>query len=68
MGKCSPITSIVVHFSHIDLHQLASGNIDILSLYLTSDLEDLASDPVSIIRCGAQDLLVDACIRTTNLA
>jgi hypothetical protein len=68
MGKYSPITLVVVHFSHINLHRLASGDINILSLYLTSDLEGLASDPVSIIRCSAQDLLVDACICTTNLA
>jgi hypothetical protein len=68
MGKYSPITSVVVHFLHSNLHRLASGDIDILSLYLTGDLEQLATGPISTIRRGAQELLLNACILTSNLA
>jgi hypothetical protein len=68
MGKYSPITSVLIQFSQNDLHHLASGDIDILSLYLNTDHEELALDPVSIIRRGTQELLANACVQTTNLS
>jgi hypothetical protein len=53
MGKYTPIDSVVVQFSQVDLHRLASGDIDILTLYTTAKHEQLATDPISIIRRGA---------------
>jgi hypothetical protein len=67
MGKYSPITSVIIQFTQTDLHHLASGDIDIVELYLTGDHEELAIDPVNLICRGTQELLVDACTRTSNL-
>jgi hypothetical protein len=67
MGKYTPVTSVVIQFSHNDLHRLASGDIDVVQLYLTADSEELATDPINIIRLGTQQLLIEACAHTGDL-
>jgi hypothetical protein len=49
MGKYTPVTSVVIQFSHDDLRRLASGDTNVLQLYLTADSEKLATDPINII-------------------
>jgi hypothetical protein len=67
MGKYTPIDSVVIQFSQVDLHRLASGDIDFEALYMTTEHEELAIDSMSIIRLGTQDLLIDACAHTREL-
>jgi hypothetical protein len=67
MGKYTTVDSIVIQFSQKDLHRLASGDIDLASLFLTSDSDQLAADPMSILRHGTQQLLIDGCGRTGDL-
>jgi hypothetical protein len=57
----------VVQFSQKDLHRLASGDIDLASLFLTSDSNQLATDPISILRHGTQQLLINGCGQTGDL-
>jgi hypothetical protein len=68
MGKYTPVTSVLLsNFRKINLHRLASGDIDVLLLYLTTDSDQLATDPINIIRRGTQQLFIDACARTGDL-
>jgi hypothetical protein len=67
MGKYTPVTSVVIQFSQNELHRLASGDIDVLQLYLTADSDQLATDPIDIIRRGTQQLLLEACAHTGDL-
>jgi hypothetical protein len=67
MGKYTPVTSVVIQFSHDDLRRLASGDTNVLQLYLTADSEKLATDPINIIWRGIQQFLLDACAHTGNI-
>jgi hypothetical protein len=67
MGKSTSIKSIIIQFSHVDLHRLASGDIGPVTLYKTDENDKLAIDPMSIIRRGTQDLLISACCHTGEL-
>jgi hypothetical protein len=66
MGKYTKITSIVIQFSQPDLHRLASGDIDVPSLYATSTSDELTTDPMDIIRRGTVHLLTEACLSTPD--
>jgi hypothetical protein len=67
MGKYSLINSIVIQFVQKDLHRLANGDLDLATLYMSDRHEQLALDPMSILRRGIHDLLIDACPRTGNI-
>jgi hypothetical protein len=67
MVKFTPITSIVIQFSQPDLHWLASGDINLDPLFQTPDRDLVSPDRVGIMRCSTQDLLIAACLCTTNL-
>jgi len=67
MGTYTPITSIVVQFSHPDLHRLASGDIERNTLYKSTAHDTLVPDPVATIRHETQDLLIAACLRTGDM-
>jgi hypothetical protein len=66
-GQFTLISHYLVHFTQDDLHCLASDSIDSDILFDTNSQDCLVPDALQAIRIATIDLLIEACIRTTQL-
>jgi hypothetical protein len=67
MGKYSNIHAVFVQFSNPALHRIACDCIDEDEMFLTPEQDDLAPAPLDVTHQSIQWMLIEACVRTTNM-